>query len=196
MALANTFLITQGLPAIKPKKITESLIKLADHSIKTFTTWKFDLGQYKDEINANLEILEKEYVSAQDFNKLTNDEQTTLVSRFFRENMVEPMNHLWTAYTHVQGHPECAENMLCHLNAKMVQDGSVRSMVTKAMSVMASFAWTMDENDRWKLYAAIWSGCAPEARCASLYTTKDKTCHVFPWQTLSTMSLNFEHTEL
>lgn len=34
MAIANTFLISQGLPSIKPRKLTESLFNLADKCIK------------------------------------------------------------------------------------------------------------------------------------------------------------------
>ena len=34
MAIANTFLISQGLPAVKPRKLTESLFDLADKCIK------------------------------------------------------------------------------------------------------------------------------------------------------------------
>ena len=34
MAIGNTFLISQGLPAIKPRKLTESLFDLAAKCIK------------------------------------------------------------------------------------------------------------------------------------------------------------------
>merc|ERR1719225_1946588 len=81
MALANTFLISQGLPSIKPKKITESVFNLVDKSIKSFTTFKIDLQEARDETLKQFATIEKEYVTSKEFAKLTEKEQVTLVSR-------------------------------------------------------------------------------------------------------------------
>ena len=86
MALANTFLISQGLPAIKPKKITESMFNLVDKSFKAFTTFKIDLQEYKDETLKQFATIEKQYVTAKEYAKLTEKEQITLVTRFLTEN--------------------------------------------------------------------------------------------------------------
>jgi hypothetical protein len=146
--------------------------------------------------------IEDEYVTASEFYTLTDFEQVTLVSRFLRENVVEPLQYLWLAHKHITTHPEgqeCAQSILCHLNSHMKKEGPIKQMVTKVFSLGSSYGWTVDVMkttlDRWQLYQAIWQGCAPETDCSLQYTPTGKTCHVFPWQ-VNTMSLNFEHTEL
>jgi len=203
MALANTFLISQGLPSIKPKKITESVFNLVDKSIKSFTTFKIDLQEARDETLKQFATIEKEYVTSKEFAKLTEKEQVTLVSRFLSENLLEPLQFIWRAHTHINGHQDgkkCAESILCHLNAHMRDQGQIKMTITKMISLAASYGWSADNKnnlDRWKLYQAIWNGNRPETMCAMQYTPKDleKSCHIFPWQE-DVMSLNFEHTEL
>ena len=126
MALANTFLISQGLPSIKPKKITESVFNLVDKSIKSFTSFKIDLQEARDETLKQFATIEKEYVTSKEFAKLTEKEQVTLVSRFLSENLLEPLQFIWRAHTHINGHQDgkkCAESILCHLNAHMRDQG-------------------------------------------------------------------------
>lgn len=201
MAFANTFLISQGLPAIKPRKLIPSLFDLTDKCIKTFTTWKFDLEEYKDDTLAYLAYIEKEYVTAASFNKLNEEEQITLVARFFRDNLVEPFQHLFSARKLVVKHPEgmkCAESLLCHLNAHMKTQGKIKSGVTKMFSLIGAYYWTTEEADtRVKYYQAIWNAFKPETNCEEQYTPtgKEDICHIFPWQG-KYMNLNFEHTEL
>merc|ERR1719238_1652382 len=157
MALANTFLISQGLLSIKPKKITESVFNLVDKSIKSFTTFKIDLQEARDETLKQFATIEKEYVTSKEFAKLTEKEQVTLVSRFL------------------------SENLLCHLNAHMRDQGQIKMTITKMISLAASYGWSADNKnnlDRWKLYQAIWNGNRPETMCAMQYTPKDleKSC--------------------
>ena len=126
MALANTFLISQGLPAIKPKKITESMFNLVDKSFKAFTTFKIDLQEYKDETLKQFATIEKQYVTAKEYAKLTEKEQITLVTRFLTENLMEPLQFIWRAHKHITTHQDgnkCAESILCHLNAHMRDQG-------------------------------------------------------------------------
>jgi len=215
MAIANTFLISQGLPAVKPRKLTESLFDLADKCIKVFTAMKLDLEPYKVETLKQMALIEKEYMSAATYGKLNEDEQKTLIARFLRENMVEPFQYLWSINKHIVNHPEgakCAESLLCNLNSHMKKKGAIKSEITKIFSLAASFAWTMEDMDegnkvwkyggnvdmdRWKLYRSIWAGHKPETDCSVMYTPtgKENICHVLPWQS-DMMSLNFEHTEL
>ena len=51
-------------------------------------------------------LLEKEYISAVDYGKLTEDEQKVLIARFLRENMVEPFQHLWHINMFINDVPE------------------------------------------------------------------------------------------
>jgi len=215
MAIGNTFLISQGLPAIKPRKLTESLFSLADKCIKVFTVYKLELEPYKTEALKQITMLEKEYISALDYGKLNEDEQKVLIARFLRENMVEPFQHLWHInmfINDVEEGEKCLESLLCHLNKHMKGKGPIKTEVTKIFSMAASFAWTLDEDmaedeeklvnftqaTRWKLYKSIWNGHKPEQDCSVLYPPpgKENICHILPWQTDNMMSLNFEHTEL
>jgi len=214
MAIGNTFLISQGLPAIKPRKLTESLFALADKCIKIFTVYKIELEPYKTEVLKQMALLEKEYISAVDYGKLTEDEQKVLIARFLRENMVEPFQHLWHINMFINDVPEgekCLESLLCHLNKHMKGKGPIKTEVAKVFSMAASFAWTLDEDEmdvdklinfthatRWKLYRSIWNGHKPESDCSVLYppSGKENICHILPWQQDAMMSLNFEHTEL
>merc|ERR1712018_833020 len=188
MMMANTFLISQGLPAIKPKKLTESLFNLVDKSLKIFTTYKLDLEEYKTETLKQIALIEKE--------------QITLVSRFVTENVLEPVQLIWKAHRHISTHsdgPKCAESILCHLNAHMRSQGPIKITITKLISLAGAYGWSADDKsmDRWKLYQAIWNGNAPETKCATQYTPSglEGSCHIFPWQE-DMMSLAFEHTEL
>ena len=182
-----------------------SLFDLVDKCIKTFTTWKFDLLEYKDETLTYIADIEKEYVTSASFHKLTEEEQITLVARFFRDNLVEPFQHLFSARNLLVKHPEgskCAESLLCHLNAHMKNEGKIKSGVTKMMSLVAAYFWSNVEPEdpelRIKYYAAIWNAFKPETNCEQQYTPtgKENICHIFPWQEAKFMSLNFEHTEL
>lgn len=211
MALTNTFLVSQGLPALRPKKLTESMFALADKCIRSFTTWKLDLDQYKADTLQTIDALEKEYITAGEFGRLTPEEQETLIARFLRENMIEPLKLLWIAYKHITTHPdgsECAESIMCHLNAHTIKEGHIKQVVTRTFSVMAVYGMTIDATslrmygapdlqlDQWKMYHAIWQGSNPETDCSVKFTPKGtSTCHIFPWQQ-NTMSLNFDHTEL
>ena len=161
---------------------------------------------YKDEVLKQIAVIEKQYISTAAYGKLNVQEQTTLVARFLRENVLEPFQHLWTIAKHITNHPEgykCIESLLCHLNSHMKKQSQIKSETTKIFSLIASFAWTMDENDfnthnldKWKLYQAIWNGHKPETDCSVQYTPtgKENICHILPWQS-DMMSLNFEHTE-
>jgi len=129
MAIGNTFLISQGLPAIKPRKLTESLFDLADKCIKVFTVYKIELEPYKTETLKQMSMLEKEYISALDYGKLNEKEQQVLIARFLRENMVEPFTHLWNINIFINEHEQgekCLESLLCHLN-KQERQGSNQS---------------------------------------------------------------------
>ena len=157
MALANTFLISYGLPSIKPRKLTASIFDLVDKSLKVFTTYKLDLQEYKDETLKQIALIEKQYITANDYAKLTEQEQITLVSRFLSENVLEPLQYIWTAHkqitTHVDG-PKCAESILCHLNAHMRTQGSIKMTITKVISLAASYGWSADDKslDRYVMY--------------------------------------------
>jgi len=215
MAIGNTFLISQGLPAIKPRKLTESLFNLADRCIKVFTVYKIELEPYKTEALKQIAMLEKEYISAVDYGKLTEQEQKVLIARFLRENMVEPFQHLWRINMFINDYEEgekCLESLLCNLNKHMSTKGPLKTEATKIFSMAATFAWTLDEDmedddeklvnftqaNRWKLYKSIWNGHKPEEDCSVLYPPpgKENICHILPWQSDKMMSLNFDHTEL
>ncbi len=133
--------------------------------------------------------------------------------------MVEPLQYLWLAHKHITTHHDghaCAESIMCSLNkhmSKTAKSNPMKQMLTKAFSLASSYGWTVDEVgavslgldavgkpegglNRWKLYQAIWHGCAPETDCSVLYTPpKGKNCKIFPWEA-DMMDLNFEHTEL
>ena len=64
-------------------------------SFQVFTVYKIELEPYKTEALKQIAMLEKEYISAVDYGKLTEQEQKVLIARFLRENMVEPFQHLW-----------------------------------------------------------------------------------------------------
>jgi len=215
MAIGNTFLISQGLPAVKPRKLTESLFNLADKCIKVFTVYKIELEPYKTEALKQIAMLEKEYISAVDYGKLTEQEQKVLIARFLRENMVEPFQHLWRINMFINDYEEgekCLESLLCNLNKHMSTKGPLKTEATKIFSMAATFAWTLDEDmedddeklvnftqaNRWKLYKSIWNGHKPEEDCSILYPPpgKENICHILPWQSDKMMSLNFDHTEL
>merc|ERR1712109_388483 len=215
MENGNTFLISQGLPAIKPRKLTESLFNLADKCIKVFTVYKIELEPYKTEALKQIAMLEKEYISAVDYGKLTEQEQKVLIARFLRENMVEPFQHLWRINMFINDYEEgekCLESLLCNLNKHMSTKGPLKTEATKIFSMAATFAWTLDEDmedddekllnftqaNRWKLYKSIWNGHKPEEDCSILYPPpgKENICHILPWQSDKMMSLNFDHTEL
>merc|ERR1712027_273324 len=129
------FLISQGLPAIKPRKLTESLFNLADKCIKVFTVYKIELEPYKTEALKQIAMLEKEH--------------KVLIARFLRENMVEPFQHLWRINMFINDYEEgekCLESLLCNLNKHMSTKGPLKTEATKIFSMAATFAWTLDED--------------------------------------------------
>ena len=177
---------------------------MADKCIKTFTTWKIDLIEYKDESLTYIADIEKEYITSASYHKLTETEQITLVARFLKDNFFEPLKHLFNARNLVVKNPEglqCAESLLCHLNSHYKNEGRIKSGATKMMSLVAAWMWSATEPEqpetRIKYYTAVWNAFKPETKCDQQYTPtgKENICHIFPWQS-NFMSLNFEHTEL
>ena len=93
----------------------------------------------------------EEYVNYDEFSKLEESERIRLVIRFMDENVVLSAQELWKANEHVMGNLmpimaltkdegktpvdvvrnlQCAENLLCNINANARKDASVIRYVT------------------------------------------------------------------
>ena len=86
-----------------------------------------------------------EYVNANEFGKLKENERIRVITRFLEDNVVLSMMELWTAHTHVFGKSmpvvdldtdgktprdttrnlHCAENLLCNINAHSRKETSM-----------------------------------------------------------------------
>ena len=82
MAFANTFLISQGYPAINQRKLVSSTIKLIEKLTETFTSYEVDFRQYEKTINAQVQEFESDYMTWAKYNSLTDIEQVPDQTKF------------------------------------------------------------------------------------------------------------------
>ena len=62
MAFANTFLISQGYPAINQRKLVSSTIKLIEKLTETFTSYEVDFRQYEKTIKYKPTSIQQFYI--------------------------------------------------------------------------------------------------------------------------------------
>jgi len=201
MMVANAFLISQGLPTLAPKNLAESVIELADKSLRLFTTVgdEVDLRQYKPAVKEFLRQLESEYVAADMFDKLSDKEKAELISQFLDDNVVSAAQEVFKAHELVKPNPECAEVALCAINAQA--QGHIKAKVTEGLTTTLAWVWIkatddMDEDTEAKFFEAIETGVAKKKRCAEVYSNVPQHCKVFETQNKNKMSLDFDHDEL
>jgi len=203
MMVANAFLISQGLPTLAPKNLVESVLDLADKSLRLFTTVgdDIDLKQYKPAVRNFIKNVEQEYVASDMFDKLSDQEKAELIAQFLDENVVSAAQEVAKAHDSIRAHPECAEVALCAINAHA--QGHIKAKVTEGLTTTLAWVWikatpedVLDEDAEVKFFEAIEHGVGKKKQCAEIYPKAPQHCKVFEWQKENIMNLDFDHDEL
>lgn len=198
--LLNGFLISNGIPAFDSKKPTESLIKMANKGIRLFSTMKLDVTPYFRAISEGISQAFVRQAKGNQLKDLNTTQRIHLLARLIDSELVDPMQSVWSVYSHSVQNLDCAQHLLCQVNFHERQGGvESRIGVVKAGSLAA--AWTLAHVkekigvEYWHLYKqAVWSGVNGED-CMSSYKV-DKTCNIFSWQDNNFMSTSYDHIEL
>jgi len=203
--LLNGLLISQRLPALDMKKPVESLTKIANKAIALFTTWKLDITPHVKTVQGTLTQVYEKQAKGNKFASLSAKEQKSLVARILEEEIVDPVQAVWSVYGHGKKHQECQEHLLCLLNQREFKNikplrpkesSPTRLAVTKAASLGVS--WTLakgNKDDYWRLYKAVYEG-AQGGDCMVKFPTVGSTCNLFSWQKKDFMNTQYDHVEL
>lgn len=62
MTMVNTFLLTQDLPALNARKLTQSFLKILSKISTYFTSWKVDVKKLEKLVNDFVFEFEKNYI--------------------------------------------------------------------------------------------------------------------------------------
>jgi len=197
----NGFLISNGIPSFDSKKPVDSIIAIINKCIRLFTVSKLDVKPF---VRALSEGISKSFATHSKGIKLADlstTEKVHLIARLLDSELVEPMQTVWTVYSHSVDNLGCAKHLLCQVNyiekQKQVQ---TRIAVVKASSLAVAYALAhVKENTGQDIFdeyqAAVWAGAKAED-CMTRYKVEDKVCNIFDWQEKSFMSTSYDHIEL
>jgi hypothetical protein len=203
--ILNGLLISQRLPALDMKNPVESLTKLTNKCIALFTTWKLDVTPHVTAIADTLTQVYEKQARGNTFSSLSDKEKKSVLARVMDEELVVPVQTVWSVYQHVSGVPRCQEHLLCQVNHREFkaikplrpsEASPTRLAVTKGASL--AVAWTMakgNKDEYWRLYKAVYEG-AQGGNCMVLYPPVGRTCDLFPWQRKDFMNTQYDHVEL
>ena len=105
MSLANTFLISQGFPAINIKQLPSSLSNLASKVFAIFS-WNVNVKKFEKLTVELIKAFDKDFMKWELFNPLPEDQQVPHLQRFLHENVADSFNHLWQAQQLVSRHDD------------------------------------------------------------------------------------------
>jgi len=203
--ILNGFLISQRLPAFDMSNPIDSLTKLANKCIALFTTWKLDITPHVKTVQDTLTQVYQKQAKGNKFSSLSRKEKKSLLARIMDEELMGPVQVVWSVYNHLNGAPQCQEHLLClvnHREFKAVkplrpsESSPTRLAITKGASL--GVAWTLSHGNRdeyWRLYKAVYEG-AQGADCMALFPPTGRDCDLFTWQRKDFMNTQYDHVEL
>jgi len=200
--LVNGFLMTNGIPTFDMKKPEQSIIAIANKGIKLFTTVKgFDTAPYIKALNNAATKALSRQSKGNKWTDLNSTQRSYLLARLIDTELIEPMQGVWTVYTHSVNNLSCAQHLLCQINHNERKNNvDSRIAVVKASSLAASWALAHVKGNKgekyWDMYKqAVWHGSKGED-CINTYQVPDGKCDIFSWQKTNFMSTNYDHLEL
>jgi len=201
-ALINGFLLSNGMPTYDSKNPQTSIIAIINKGVRLFSTIKgFDSAPYVKAITNMFAKAMSRHSKGNKWSELKNIERSNLLARVLDTELVEPMQNVWSVYTHSVNNLVCAQHLLCQVNAneKKNNDES-RIAVVKASSLAASWALAHVKDHKgekyWNMYKqAVWHGAKGED-CQTTYKVPESTCNIFAWQKTNFMSTSYDHMEL
>jgi len=202
----NHFLQTVDLPVFAMDNPVKSLTNLISQAVTKTTGTVLDADSYADAFADMVQKVLENHQKDRTYEQLALDEKKEFISVILDEEMMQPIQVVWMAFSHVETSPECAQHLLCLINHReaMKGIGSSRQQLTKMASLGA--AWTLSRNkgkipkdvmkgknimdglvnkDKyWELQKAIRSG-AKGQECHANFPLPEKKkdkCSLFGWQ--------------
>ena len=197
--LVNGFLVSYKLPRFDPNNAVGSLTKIVSKAIQTYGGMKnLDIAPYIESATEALNQAYQAQAKGNAFSKLSSAEKQALITRMLDQEVVSPLQSVWTAFSKSKAEPQCSEHLLCLVMMREVKTSAnpARVAVTQGSSLVAS--WALSENNKekyWKLYKAVWTGGRGED-CSVQFPVTGKVCEVFSWQKKQMMNTQYDHIEL
>merc|ERR1740128_1405884 len=147
-----TILVRDSLDMTKP---VESLTKIVNKSLKLFTSWKVDITPHVEAVTTTLGQVYTKQARGNSFSSLSDKERKSLLARILEEELVNPVQAVWSVYSHVSQHRQCQEHLLCMVNHREFKNikplrpseaSPTRLAVTKASSLGVS--WTLAKGNK------------------------------------------------
>jgi len=203
--ILNGFLISQRLPALDLKNPVDSITKIANKCIALFTTWKLDLTPHVKAVSETLTQVYQKQAKGNKFASLSAREKRSLLARIMDEELVAPVQVVWSVFRHVAGAPQCQEHLLCLINHREFKNikplragesSATKLIITKGASLGVAYTLSNgDKNEYWRLYKAVHAG-AQGSDCHTLYPPTNRECLLFSWQSKDFMNTQYDHVEL
>ena len=187
------------LPRFDSKNAMGSLTKIVSKAIQIYGGMKnLDIAPYIESATEALNQAYQAQAKGNTFSKLSSTEKQALVTRMLDQEVVSPLQTVWTAFARSKAEPQCAEHLMCLVMMREVKTSAnpARVAVSQASSLVAS--WALSENNKekyWRLYKAVWSGARGED-CSVQFPVTGKVCDVFSWQKKQMMNTQYDHIEL
>ena len=176
-----------------------SLTRIVSKAVQTYGGLKnLDIAPYIDSATEALNQAYQAQAKGNTFSKLSSTEKQALVTRMLDQEVVSPLQTVWTAFSRAKAEPQCGEHLMCLVIMREVKTSAnpARVAVIQASSLVAS--WALSENNKekyWKLYKAVWSGGRGDD-CSVQFPVTGKACDVFSWQRKQMMNTQYDHIEL
>jgi len=197
--LVNGFLVSYKLPRFDPKNAMGSLTKIVSKAVQTYGGMKnLDIAPYIESATEALNQAYQAQAKGNAFSKLSSTEKQALITRMLDQEVISPLQTVWTAFSRSKAEPQCSEHLMCLVMMREVKTSAnpARVAVTQGSSLVAS--WALSENSKekyWKLYKAVWTGGRGED-CSVQFPVTGKVCDVFSWQKKQMMNTQYDHVEL
>ena len=197
--LVNGFLVSYKLPRFDSNNVVGSLTRIVSKAIQTIGGMKnLEIAPYIESATEALSQAYEAQAKGNSFSKLSSTEKQALITRMMDQEVVSPLQSVWTAFSRSRAEPQCAEHLMCLVMMREVKTSAnpARVAVTQGSSLVAS--WALSENNKekyWKLYKAVWSGSRGDD-CSVQFPVTGKACDVFSWQKKQMMNTQYDHIEL
>jgi len=197
--LVNGFLMTYKLPRFDSNNPMASITKIVTKALQKYGGMKnLDMAPYIESLTKALNQAYQTQAKGNSFSSLSSAEKQSLMSRMFDQEVVSPLQEVWTAFNRAREEPQCSEHLMCLVIMREVKTNSspARLAVTQGSSMVASWALSNSNKEKyWRLYKAIWTGGKGED-CSVQFPVTGKVCEVFSWQKKQMMNTQYDHIEL
>ncbi|XP_023334226.1 uncharacterized protein LOC111705791 isoform X2 [Eurytemora carolleeae] len=162
--LMNGVLMSNGVPPFDSNKPVESISAILNKGIKLFSTLKLDVTPYVQVVVTAASQAFARQAKGNSFSDLDTTQRTHLLARLIDAELVEPLQAVWSVYSHSVRNLDCASHLLCQVNYHERESG-VESRIGLVKLGSLAVSWTLAQvknkagANYWNLYKVFKKKC-------------------------------------